>query len=432
MHLARGLYVYVCAGVALLIGLEASAWAATDIEKRQTTDLEKRLALLNQIPPMEFLVAKGASNVCGPGCNSWIAAEGRIVPETPGRLRRLLDKLGNRNLPIFFASTGGKGYEALAMGRMLRKRKMTAGVARTVRADCLPVKSISECSKLLRDQPDAEAVLWTRNASCNSACAYAILGAAKREIAPDAFLGVHSAHFYVSVPGSTAAAQRRRDQVLRNDERRFEREVLRYLAEMDISSALYRLALQTQFEYVHVLTRAEMFELGIDRRESVEIGWHFGYQPVPAVGAAAFANIKASTVAKHLVLIISCNSRQPGNFTFTALQQLSDSSARPSTDLRVSAGGLGVTLTSASSYLTSDKNETFEVRQQGAARGMIEGLLGAPAVTVTQEAPADKGEHREPGEASATQYSIPGTGAADVLKTLVAYCTPTRQTSSEP
>lgn len=430
MHLARGLYVCVCAGVALLIGLEVSAWAATDLEKRQTSDLEKRLALLDKIPPMEFLVAKGAANACGPGCNSWIAAEGRIVPETPERLRRLLDKLGDRKLPIFFASTGGKGYESLAMGRMLRKRKMTAGVARTVRANCLPLQSISDCSKLLRDQPEAEAALWTKNAFCNSACAYAILGAVRREIAPDAFLGVHSAHFYVSVPGSSAAAQRRRDQVLRNDERHFEREVLRYLAEMDISSALYRLALQTQFEYVHVLTRAEIFELGIDRRESVETGWHFGYQPVPAVGAAAFANIKASTAGdaatKHLVLIVSCNSRQPGNFTFTALQQLPNPSARPSTDLRVSAGGLGVTLTSAGSYLTSDKNETFEVRQTGAARGMIEGLFGAPAVTVTQETPADKGEHREPGEGPATQSSIPGTGAGDVLKTLVAYCTPIR------
>ena len=430
MHLARTLYAFVCAGAGLVIGLQASALAATDVEKRQQTDLEKRLALLNQIPPMEFLVARGAPDACGPGCDSWIAAEGRIVPDTPVQFRRFLDKLGARNLPIFFASTGGKGYQALAIGRMLRKRKMTAGVARTVRAKCLPLMSISECGKVLREQPEAEAALWTKNAVCNSACAYAILGAVKREIAPDAFLGVHSAHFYVSVPGTSAAAQRRREQVLRNDERRFEHEILRYLDEMGISSALYRLALQTQFEYIHVLTRAEMFELGIDRREPVEAGWHFGYQEIPAVGAAAFANIKVSsdggTAAKHLVLIISCNSRQPGNFTFTALQQLPNSSARPGTDLRVSAGGLGVTLTSAGSYLTSDKNDIFEVRQEGAARGMIERLLGAPAVTVTRDAPADKAEHREPGEAPATQYSIPGAGAADVLKTLVAYCTPTR------
>ena len=423
MHLAQVLSMLGRASVALAVGL------AVPVQAASASDSDKTLAALNKIPPMEFFVARGAPDACGPGCDSWIAAEGRIVADTPARLRAVLDKRGKRNLPIFFASPGGKGYEGLAIGRILRQRKMTAGVGRTVLANCLPAKSIGDCSKLLREKPDAEAALWTRAVSCNSSCAYAILGAVKRDISPTALVGVHAARFDFSA-SARSVSQRQRNQAMKAHTDRFRREFLRYFAEMKIDGALLDLASQTQFEHIHFLTRQEMYDLGIDRRVSLETGWHFGYQAIPAVGIAAFANIKAKAdgpnAAKHIVLIVSCNTRQRGNFILTALQRIPNASTRPAEDLRVSVGEMGITLTSANSFLTSHKNDVFEVRQQGAARGMVERLLGAPEVAVAVWAPAASPGRRAPGETPQAQYSIPGAGAAETLKTLVTYCSPAR------
>src|SRR6185312_245432 len=99
--------------------------------------------------------------------------------------------------------------------------------------------------------------------------------------------------------------------------------------------------------------------------------------------------------AKRMVLILSCDSRQRGNFTLTALQQVANSSSRPASELRVSVGKIGVTLTPANSFLTNHKNDLFEVRQESATLGMVGTLLGAPALTVAEWPIADPGARRE-------------------------------------
>src|SRR5437867_218591 len=103
MRLPRMLVAGLSAAL-LVLGAASAASAATDAERL--------LESLNKIPPMEFFIAKGAPDACGPGCDSWIAAGGRIVAETPAKLRKLLKELDQRKLPIFFSSPGGKGYEA--------------------------------------------------------------------------------------------------------------------------------------------------------------------------------------------------------------------------------------------------------------------------------------------------------------------------------
>src|SRR5204863_3699937 len=117
--------------------------------------------------PMEVFIAKGAPDACGPGCDSWIAAEGRIVDDSPARLRRVLDQIGKRKMPVFFYSPGGQAVQGLAIGRKLRARGLTAGVAVTVPQNCLPTRKVDECSKLMRQPEPPQAQLWTTGASCN-------------------------------------------------------------------------------------------------------------------------------------------------------------------------------------------------------------------------------------------------------------------------
>lgn len=75
MYLARAVSLIGRTAAALLMVSATSARAASEVEKA--------LATLNNIPPMEFVIAKGAADACGTRCDSWIAAEGRIVPGTP-------------------------------------------------------------------------------------------------------------------------------------------------------------------------------------------------------------------------------------------------------------------------------------------------------------------------------------------------------------
>jgi hypothetical protein len=375
--------------------------------------------------PIEFVTVKGAPGACGPGCDSWIAADGAIDADAASRLRETFDKLGKRKLPIYFNSPGGDLNQGIEIGRMLRARGMTAGVARTLAAKCAPASTVDACAKSLRASPGTEGVLRTDNARCLSACAIAILGATTREIAPDALLGVHSTFVYFKHT-PRGANERQLDRAIERSTERLEKTFSGYVAEMKFSKELFNIIWNTKFEDMHYLTRAELFDLGIDRREGVETGWHFGYQPVPAVGSAAFVNLRTESGAadrKPMTLIVSCDSRLTGSFVLTSLQRLPNPSARSAANLRLSAGTFGVTLASASSFLTTYKNETYEVRQLRSARSGIEALIGASTITIAEQTTSET-ERGKANEPSTAQFTVPGAGTANALKILVAHCTP--------
>src|SRR5712692_4519545 len=146
------------------------------------------------LPPIAFFIAKGDPHACGRDCDEWIAAEGTFDADAPRRLRAVLNRLGNRKLRIFFHSPGGSGVAALEVGRLLRRRGMTAGVAWTVPQGCDARQWREEaCDKLKRSGRDLAAQLDSDHTMCNSACVFALVGAAVREVGPGVGLGVHSA-----------------------------------------------------------------------------------------------------------------------------------------------------------------------------------------------------------------------------------------------
>ena len=51
--------------------------------------------------PIIFFIAKGGPDACGPGCDTWIGAEGTFDPQAPKRLVEFLNVRGRQRLPIF-------------------------------------------------------------------------------------------------------------------------------------------------------------------------------------------------------------------------------------------------------------------------------------------------------------------------------------------
>src|SRR5215467_1346612 len=105
-----------------------------------------------------FYLARGEADACGRGCNEWIAAEGRIDPGAPQRLRRLIAKLGRRRPPIFFHSPGGSITGAIELGRLIHDQKLQVSVARTIPRGCDRDKPLDKsCEALKRSGQELEA-----------------------------------------------------------------------------------------------------------------------------------------------------------------------------------------------------------------------------------------------------------------------------------
>src|SRR5438477_13006300 len=83
-------------------------------------------------PSMVFFLAKGEPNACGPGCSEWVAADCRFDLDAPDRLRALLKRFGGRKLPVYFRTPGGLMSSAIAIGRLMREKKLQTVVATTI------------------------------------------------------------------------------------------------------------------------------------------------------------------------------------------------------------------------------------------------------------------------------------------------------------
>lgn len=222
---------------------------------------------------MVFYVARGAADSCGRGCDRWIAVEGQVDSGAALRFRKFLRQVGD--LPMYFASPGGNLDSALAMGAMLRERPRVARVARTVVEECgFEAQDGDACIRLKQSGRELHGGLWTRGAMCNSACPYLIMGAATREIAPDAVLAVHSPKVVLRFAGGMPTQQMRAAATERGLERAH-RMLSSYLPRMGASGALLDLTKTIKFESMHILSREEIIRFGIDRREFVETPWTF-------------------------------------------------------------------------------------------------------------------------------------------------------------
>jgi len=217
--------------------------------------------------PMIIYLASGARDACGPGCSEWIAAEGAFNLGVAQRLQTFVSRHRGKNLPVFFDSPGGLQKEAMQIGRFLRERRMTVGVWKTVPDGCVKADE-KACQALKTTNNTVKAGL--QFGACNSACLYAIVGGWVRQIPPGARIGVHSAkHIGLRSDGRIVESP----SVSQKVSAEFQADYRKYFREMGIDPRLPDTIAQTPFERVHVLSRDEIADFGIDTRRFSETPW---------------------------------------------------------------------------------------------------------------------------------------------------------------
>jgi hypothetical protein len=261
--------IIVCA-VSLLYGGEAAAQASVN----RKSDLQSRLAR----QALTFFLARGPQDSCGPDCRAWIAADGQFDEGSAARFRAFLARTKvARDVPIFFNSNGGLQEEAMAIGRIMRERRMRAGIAVT-RPDICKQRPDDQtfCDTAKKSGRPLTAEWTSFDANCNSACGMALIGAADRWIPPGTAIGIHAPAYYCFLRSGRIVGQKG-DSKLAAQCRRFSEQgaaqLAAYARDMGIAPGFVDAMRKVPHDEVRYLTREELVAFGIDNGEVAETPW---------------------------------------------------------------------------------------------------------------------------------------------------------------
>jgi len=264
------------------------------------------------VPQLTIYAAKGPPESCGPGCDRWIAIEGKIERGAAARVERFFRERKDVNRPIYFNSPGGEMHEAFAIGRLLRTRKATGRVGSTIVDACPGAQMDDACMMVKSARDEVVATITTRGAVCGSACTFVLFGAQTREIAPDAAVVVHGPK--VQMEFGLNISEKRREEAIAKAHGDADRLALAYVEEMGISRELVALADSISHESFHVLTRQELYRFGIDRRDVAETPWVMEKAPRPSVGK--LAEVKKGDGFEKLKWQLFCDGKAQARLLF--------------------------------------------------------------------------------------------------------------------
>jgi hypothetical protein len=380
-------------------GLAAAGLLAPAEQNRLAAQLEKR--------PMVFFLARGGADACGPGCSAWIAAEGRFVPGTAQRFKDFLGTLPGRTLPVFFHSAGGIAGDAVQFGKLLRERRMTAGIGRTVTEQCRVFVKQDACQRLIASGAEIKARLRIGDGQCHSACVLAFAGASSRRVGGGAILGVHSVRFD---PKLRREAMKRSPGAADVTVSAVHSNLQQYLATMGIDPQLQQVAAKVDPRRMYILSRDEIARFGIETAQPFETSW------------AAFADTaKRPLVLKSVTRAIGTDrERRTVAVQFWCFREriwlvyqrelpADDSSA--AVLVRVAAGASELTLH------RGVKKDATEMWLVPASAPFLQSVLAAPSIVFTEEV-AQRGESK----AQASEVKLSTAGLPGAIDGIVKSC----------
>jgi hypothetical protein len=265
--------------------------------------------------PMRFLRVRSSDPACQPDCPEWIAAEGRIEVGTAQAFARVIAELGGRRLPVLLNSSGGSVADAMAMGRLIRARRLAVAVGRTILEPGVSPAGGGE----------ARGATISSGVRCASACPLVLAGGIERYASTAAFLGVHHprqiftkwqvTHLYrlnyrivdgrrEEISRILAGDKRSETTILKAASPGIEADVSAYLKEMGIGPLLMDLIETTPTTSMHWLSDEE------ETASHLITIWLVGELPPIVVGPGAngLAGLPADPSSGHTAMIIAKGS----------------------------------------------------------------------------------------------------------------------------
>ncbi|HWK95459.1 MAG TPA: hypothetical protein VNR39_08555 [Pseudolabrys sp.] len=219
----------------------------------------------NRALPMRFeLRLEGPAAACGTSCRMLIGAEGAITADSPRDFLKFMaanaargDSL--RDATVVLDSDGGSVLGAIALGREIRKAKLSTAVGRLVEVMASP-QVVPGDIKFAKVSPIAD---------CESMCAFVVLGGVKRTVPAEARVMVHQIWLGDRRDDPTAASYSAEDLVL------VQRDIgslARFTEEMGASIDLLDLALRIPpWEPLHVMTRQEIVAVRLATEDAAPV-----------------------------------------------------------------------------------------------------------------------------------------------------------------
>ena len=268
------------------------------------------------------------------------------------------------------------------IGRLLRSRKAVARIGRTLVTACAAGTQIdSPCIKIKSAGGELQADLTTRRSMCNSACGYIFLGAARREVAPDAAMAVHSSKLTLFIRGHFSARQI--EEVRARDIAKGNRERAAYIVAMGVSRELEDLITTVKFESPHTLTRAELYRFGVDTRPFSETSWTLENDPRPYVRKIA-SEKKSDGAFRTLEWRLYCYARDRASLMF-AREFNPDAAGRSS--LTITAGAQK----SVAFRQTPARFGSYDVWNDRLAPDLLNAILAADQLRMSETIAAPDG-----------------------------------------
>jgi hypothetical protein len=178
---------------------------------------------------------------CGRTCRVWISAVGPITARTPRDFETVRGERDVREATLVLDSEGGSVVDTIELGRALRRLDITTTVGTSMTVAAADGKTSTTLSPA---------------ASCESMCAFALLGGLRRYVPPEASVLVHQIWLAKKRDGAQAGSYTADELAL------VERDIgslARYTVEMGGGIELLETALRTPpWEPLHRLSRDEI------------------------------------------------------------------------------------------------------------------------------------------------------------------------------
>jgi hypothetical protein len=188
------------------------------------------------------LRTEGPVEKCGSYCRVWVSAVGIITDDTARDFEKFAKANDVRGATMALDSEGGSVLAALALGRAVRHLQMTTTVSKTI-----PLPADADGTLRARLSPKA---------SCESMCAFILLGGIRRYVPPEAHVLVHQ--IWLGSKSKRALESSYSAQELGTVQRDIG-SLARYTVEMDGGIELLETALRVPpWEPMHVLTEDEI------------------------------------------------------------------------------------------------------------------------------------------------------------------------------